>query len=66
MMLLGRPFYGCVWVSNPPWPRRIVGGSYPEGYVYIGNNHGLTIWGSMDTVALSMMDAEAAGNASGK
>ena len=43
----------------------IVGGSQPELYVYVGSNHGRVIWGSMDTVALSMMDAEAAGNAAG-
>jgi hypothetical protein len=37
----------------------IVGGPQPEGYVYVGGNHGRVIWGSMDTVAASMMDAEA-------
>ncbi len=43
----------------------IVGGSQPEGYVFIGSNQDRTIWGSMDTVALSMMDAAATGNAAG-
>jgi hypothetical protein len=45
-----------------PSPPLIVGGSQTEGYVYVGRNHGLTIWGSMDTVASSMMEAGAAGN----
>ncbi len=31
----------------------------------IGSKQGRTIWGSMDTVALSMMDAAAAGIAAG-
>ena len=31
----------------------------------IGCKQGITIWGSMDTVALSMMDAAAAGIAAG-
>jgi hypothetical protein len=31
----------------------------------IGCKQGITIWGSMDTVALSMMDAAAAGSAAG-
>jgi hypothetical protein len=51
--------------STPPTastPPLIVGGSQQAGYVYVGSNHGRTIWGSMDTVASSMMEAGAAGN----
>ncbi len=44
----------------------IVGGPQPEGYVYIGSHHhGGVIWGSMDTVAASMMEAGAVGNDEG-
>jgi hypothetical protein len=44
----------------------IVGGPQPEGYVYIGSHHhGVAIWGSLDTVAASMMEAGAAGNDEG-
>jgi len=51
--------------STPPpasTPQLIVGGSQPAGYVYVGSNHGRTIWGSMDKEAWSMMEAGAAGN----
>ena len=51
--------------STPPpasTPQLIVGGSQPAGYVYVGSNHGRTIWGSMDKEASSMMEAGAAGN----
>ncbi len=44
----------------------IVGGPQPEAYVYIGSHHhGGVIWGSMDTVASSRMEAGAAGNDEG-
>jgi hypothetical protein len=44
----------------------IVGGPQPEGYVYIGSHHhGVDIWGSLETVAASMMEAGAAGNDEG-
>ena len=44
----------------------IMGSPQLEGYVYIGSHHhGRDIWGSMDTVAASMMEAGAAGNAAG-
>jgi hypothetical protein len=44
----------------------IVGGPQPEGYVYVGSHHHVgTIWGSMDTVAVSMMETRAAGNDEG-
>jgi hypothetical protein len=42
----------------------IVGGHKPEGYVYVGSHHlGAPIWGSMDTVVSSRMDATTAGHA---
>ena len=43
-------------VSTPPL---IVGGPQPEGYVYVGGNHGRVVWGSLATVTASRMDAEA-------
>jgi hypothetical protein len=47
-------------------PPLIVGGPQPEGYVYVGSHHhGGVIWGSMDTVAASRMEAGAAGNDEG-
>ncbi len=47
-------------------PQLIVGGPQPEGYVCIGSHHhDCVIWGSMDTVAASVMEAGAAGNDEG-
>ena len=43
-------------VSTPPL---IVGGPQPDGYVYVGGNHGRVVWGSLATVTASRMDAEA-------
>ena len=40
-------------------PPIIVGGPQPEGYVYIGGNHGRVVWGSLAAVQASRMDAEA-------
>jgi hypothetical protein len=40
-------------------PPLIVGGPQPDGYVYIGGNHGRVVWGSLATVTASRMDAEA-------
>ena len=40
-------------------PPIIVVGPQPEGYVYIGGNHGRVVWGSLATVTASRMDAEA-------
>ena len=37
----------------------IVGGPQPDGYVYVGGNHGRVVWGSLATVTASRMDAEA-------
>ena len=37
----------------------IVGGSKPEGYVYVGGNHNSVVWGSLATVTASRIDAEA-------
>jgi len=50
--------------SPPPF---IVGGQQcPEGYMFVGtHHHGGAIWGSVDTVAASMMENEAAGNDQG-
>ncbi len=42
--------------STPPL---IVGGPHPDGYVYIGGNHGRVVWASLATVTASRMDAEA-------
>ena len=40
-------------------PLLIVGGPQPDGYVYIGGNHGRVVWASLATVTASRMDAEA-------
>ena len=40
-------------------PPFIVGGPQPEGYVYVGGNHGRVVWGSLAAVQASRMDAEA-------
>jgi hypothetical protein len=50
--------------SPPPF---IVGGQQcPEGYMFVGtHHHGGAIWGSVDAVAASMMENEAAGNDQG-
>ena len=40
-------------------PSLIVGGPQPDGYVYVGGNHGRVVWGSLATVTASRMDAEA-------
>ena len=40
-------------------PPFIVCGPQPEGYVYLGGNHGRVIWGSLAAVQASRMDAEA-------
>ena len=40
-------------------PQLIVGGPQPDGYVYVGGNHGRVVWGSLATVTASRMDAEA-------
>jgi hypothetical protein len=42
--------------STPPL---IVGGPQPDGFVYVGGNHGSVVWGSLATVTASRMDAEA-------
>ena len=31
----------------------IIGGVQPEGYIYVGLNHGLSVWGRADVVAAS-------------
>jgi len=60
---------GQMATSAPPTassPPLIVVGPQPEGYVYVGSHrHVGTIWGSMDTVAESMMETWAAGNDEG-
>lgn len=46
-----------------PSPRPlIVGGLQPEGYLYVGTNHGQPLWGHESTVAASLMDTGVAGN----
>ena len=40
-------------------PQLIVGGPQPDGYVYVGGNHGRVVWGSLATVTASRMDAKA-------
>ncbi len=57
--------------SRPSNPPLIVGGHQPTGYIYVGtHHHGGPIWGSVDTVSLSMMDypadAAATGHAEGQ
>ena len=52
--------------SRPSNPRLIVGGHQPTGYIYVGtHHHGGPIWGSVDTVLLSMMDSPADAAATG-
>ncbi len=34
----------------------------PEGYLYVGTNHGQPLWGHESTVAASLMDTGVAGN----
>jgi hypothetical protein len=46
-------------------PPLILGGAQPIGYVYVGTNQGLSIWGQTDIVAVSIMDEGASGNAVG-
>ena len=40
----------------------VLGGSQPAGYVYVGSNQGLTVWGHSEIVAASIMDDGEAGN----
>jgi len=46
-----------------------VGGSQPAGYVYVGSNQGLAVWGHADLVATSasaaVMEDGEAGNVQG-
>ena len=37
-----------------PWAPLITGGDQPEGYLYVGLNHGLSVWGHADVVAASV------------
>ena len=32
----------------------IIGGAQPEGYIYVGMNHGLSVWGHAEVVAASV------------
>jgi len=34
----------------------VIGGVHPEGYIYVGMNHGLSVWGHADVVAASVTD----------
>jgi len=44
--------------STPKAPL-IFGGAQPEGYLYVGLNHGLSVWGHADIVAASIdLDGE--------
>jgi hypothetical protein len=46
--------------SRPLNPPLIVGGPQPPGYIFVGSHHhGGPIYGSVDTVASSMMDSSA-------
>ena len=40
----------------------IMGGAQPEGYVYVGLNQGLSVWGHTDIVTASVTDGNEAGN----
>jgi hypothetical protein len=57
--------------SHPSNLPLIVGGGKPQGYLYVGTHpHGGPIWGSVDTMSLSMMatqaDASEAGHVEGQ
>ena len=47
-------------MAAPPTPRAplIIGGAQPEGYIYVGLNHGLSVWGHADVVAASVTEAD--------
>ena len=46
--------------SHPSNLPLIVGGGKPQGYLYVGTHpHGAPIWGSVDTMSLSMMTTNA-------
>ncbi len=40
----------------------VLGGAQPTGYVYVGANQGLAVWGHADIVSASIMDGGEAGN----
>ena len=46
-------------MAAPPTPRAplIIGGAQPEGYIYVGLHHGLSVWGHADVVAASVTEA---------
>ncbi len=53
--------------SRPSNPPLIVYGHQPTGDIYVGtHHHGGPIWGSVDTVSLSMMDSPADAAATGR
>ena len=43
-------------MTAPSTPRAplIIGGAQPEGYLYLGLNHGLSVWGHADVIAASV------------
>ena len=43
----------------------IMGGPPPVGYVYVGTNQGLSIWGHNEIVAASIMEGGEVGNGGG-
>ena len=34
----------------------VIGGVQPEGYIYVGMNHGMSVWGHADVVAASVTE----------
>jgi hypothetical protein len=57
--VLGGAVAQMATTSTASTPPLIVGGPQPDGYVYVGGNHGHVVWGSLATVTASRMDAEA-------
>ena len=42
-------------VTSTPKSSLIIGGAQPEGYLCVGLNHGLSVWGHADIVATSIV-----------
>ena len=36
----------------------IIGGSQSEGYIYVGMNHGFSVWGHSEVVAASVTELD--------
>jgi hypothetical protein len=62
--LAGAPVMQLAPVDTPPAPL-VIGGAQPEGYIYVGTNAGLSVWGLAEIVAASVTEASEPGNAVG-